>query len=407
MSVPSDPLPSQTACCIAGGGPGGVMLALLLARQGVDVTLLESHHDFDRDFRGDTVHPVILEALDACGLADGLLAEPHAKIRQVDMVINGETYTIGSFRLLPGKFDYIAMIPQVRFLTYVVAEARKRYPSLKVVMGASAGDLIEENGRVTGLKVHHEDQEKTVKAALVVGADGRGSRLRRAAGYELEQWAPPMDVLWFRLPNPGGIENANLRVGRDGHALVVLDRGDEVQAGFIIAKKTATDIKREGVEAFKEEVLELEPKLRPVIGGITDWGQIAFLGVQTGRIVKWWKPGLLLIGDAAHVMSPVGGIGISYAVQDAIAAARILGPHLTKGEAPDAALAAVQERREKPVRIAQNFQAALQKRLVMPILSGNLPKLPVPFRILAAFPPLRFLPAWFMGYGFRSEKVDY
>jgi 2-polyprenyl-6-methoxyphenol hydroxylase-like FAD-dependent oxidoreductase len=407
MSIPSDSLPAQTRCLIAGGGPGGVMLAMLLARQGVDVTLLESHHDFDRDFRGDTVHPVILEALDACGLADGLLKMAHGTIRKVDMIISGKTYSIGNFDLVPGKFKFIAMIPQVRFLTYVVAEARKRYPSLKVVMGASAGDFIEENGRIVGLKVRQENQDHEVRATLVVGADGRGSRLRHAAGFELEQGSPPMDVLWFRLSSPPGIKDANLRLGGDGHALVLLNRGDVVQCGFIIAKKSATDVKKEGLDAFKREMVGLEPKLAPVIDELTDWGQVAFLGVQTGHIQKWWKPGLLLIGDAAHVMSPIGGIGISYAVQDAIAAARILGPSLKKGEAPDGLLAAVQERRQKSVDIAQKFQAMIQKKLVVPMLAGKLPSAPLPFRILGAVPPLRFFPAWFMGYGFRAEKVDF
>jgi 2-polyprenyl-6-methoxyphenol hydroxylase-like FAD-dependent oxidoreductase len=389
----------ETACCIAGAGPAGAMLALLLARKGVQVMLLEEHLDFDRDFRGDTIHPSVMEILDEIGLADRLLQLEHTKVETLPVETDAGTFTLADLRPLKTRYNYIAMIPQARFLEFITEEA-KGYPTFKLVMGARVEKLIEEDGYVHGVQYRGMDGWHTVRAALTVGADGRFSRMRKLAGFEPVKTSPPMDVLWFRLPrDPGEPEQSSGRLA-GGHVLILLNRGEYWQIGFVIPKGGYQQLHQAGLEQLRQEIARMLPDLANRVETIQEWKQVAVLSVESSRLRKWYRPGLLLIGDAAHVMTPVGGVGINYAIQDAVVAANVLADDLRAGKISTHALAEVQRRREWPTRIIQGFQNIIQRQVLAKAVASDqhLTVSPV-LLFLLRLPVIRALPAKFIGFG--------
>jgi 2-polyprenyl-6-methoxyphenol hydroxylase-like FAD-dependent oxidoreductase len=382
-----------------GGGPGGAVLALLLARKGIDVTLLEAHKDFDRDFRGDTLHPSVLEIMDELGLAERLLNLPHTKISSFPLQTASGSFVPLDFRSLRTQFPYIAVMPQTRFLKFVTAEA-KQYQNFRLVMGARARELVEEGGAVRGVRYKSDEGTHEVRALLVVGADGRFSRLRKLAGLEAEEASPPIDVLWFRIPRrpeePEGI------IGRfaGGRVGVLLDRGEQWQCAYVIPKGTYQDIKTAGLEEMRRSFAKVVPEVADRVGYLKEWKQISLLSVEADRLRKWHAPGLLMIGDAAHTMSPVAGVGINYAIQDAVVAANVLAEPLKAGWVSTRALAKVQRRRELPTRLVQAFQAQVQRRLVVPALDTGRPFTPpLLLRLLLRLPLVRSIPSRLVGIG--------
>jgi 2-polyprenyl-6-methoxyphenol hydroxylase-like FAD-dependent oxidoreductase len=394
----------RTTCCIVGGGPGGAVLALLLARKGVDVTLLEAHPDFDREFRGDTLHPSVMEIMDELGLADRLLQLRHSKISTATLQTASGPFTPVDLSRLKTKFPYITLMPQTDFLEFITDEA-KRYPNFRLVMGARVRELVEEDGVVRGVRYEGNDGKHEVRTILTVGADGRGSRLRKLAGFDPKKTSPPMDVLWFKLPRePVDPEGLIGQFGR-GHIAVMLDRDDHWQCGYVIPKGTFPELRHEGMAELKRQFAELVPAFAGRLEHLTDWRQVSLLSVESSRCERWYKPGLLLIGDAAHVMSPVAGVGINYAIQDATAAANMLAEPLKKSQSRLADLdtkylAAVQRRREWPTRIIQKFQAVIQRRVLASALRTSEPYAPpLALRLLPRIPILRDLPARLIAYG--------
>lgn len=395
-----------TTCCIVGGGPAGAMLALLLARKGVEVTLLEEHGDFARDFRGDTVHPSTMEILEQIGMAERVLQLRHTEARKMEFDTLQGSVGLVDFKRLKTHYPYIALIPQVHFLE-CITEATKAYPSFRLLMGARAEKLIEEDGYVHGVQYRAQDGMHELRAVLTVGADGRFSRMRKLAGFEGVKSSPPMDVLWFHLPrleSDPGESIGKLDLGQ-GHLLVRLDRGDEWQIGYTIPKGGYQAIKAAGLEQLRADLSKLLPAFTERIQSLTEWKQIAVLSVESSMLKRWYRPGLLLIGDAAHVMTPVGGVGINYAIQDAVATANILTEYLKQGKAPTSALARVQRRRVLPTKIIQSFQRLMQQQIIGRVQSSEQPKFPLALRLALHTPLLRNIPARLMAFGPRREHV--
>ncbi|BAZ53838.1 monooxygenase FAD-binding protein [Nostoc sp. NIES-4103] len=391
-----------TDCCIVGGGPAGAVLALLLARQGIRVKLLEAHKDFDRDFRGDTIHPSVMEIMEELGLSDRLLQLPHAKMRRIRVQTPQDTVTLADFSRLKTRYPYITMLPQVRFLEFITQEAQK-YPNFQLVTGANVQELITENGVIQGVRYRGGGGWHEVRAIITVGADGRHSRLRQLGGFESIETSPPMDILWFRLPKKPQDPEGGMGRFAPGHIVAMLDRGDEWQLAYVIPKGGYQKLRAAGLEELKKSVVEVVPELSDRIPHLHDWSQVAFLSVESSRVKRWHRPGLLLIGDAAHVMSPVGGVGINYAIQDAVVAANILTQPLKNQHIELSDLAKVQRQRELPTRIIQAFQTFIQKQVFAPILTSNRSFQPP---VLLKLPILRDLPARLIALGVFPVHVQ-
>lgn len=396
----------QTRCCIVGAGPAGAVLGLLLARAGISVTLLESHADFDRDFRGDTVHPPTLELLAQLGLSDRLHALPHAKVRAMRLRTKTQTFTLANVDRLRTPFPYVMVLPQTKLLELLTEEAR-RFPNFRLVMQANVQRLVEADGVVKG--VHFRDPESRwheVRADLTVAADGRFSKLRHLAGIKPMKTAPPMDVVWFRLPKgpADASESAEIYVG-GGRLAVILDRGDQWQVGYVILKGSFSSVKESGIEALRQGLSEVVPWLADRAGHLHDWSQVAVLNVESSRVDQWHKPGLLLIGDAAHAMSPVAGVGINVAIQDAVATANLLTEPLRRGRVSEADLAAIQAMREPAVRMVQRIQRVIQSRIAAPGLDASREfRPPWWLRLITSVPGLRGIPARILAFGPRRVR---
>ncbi len=392
-------------CCIAGGGPAGMMLGLLLARAGVDVVVLEKHADFLRDFRGDTIHPSTLEVVHELGLLERLLTLPHQKVSRINGQFGDLALTVADFSSLSTQCRFVAFMPQWDFLN-LLAEEAARYSTFRLRMQADVTGLVEEAGSVIGLRANTPDGTLEVRAGLVVGADGRHSTVRSHAGLSVEEFGAPMDILWFRLSrwtsDPGD------PIGRfdAGRIFIMLNRGDYWQCGFVIPKGSRDRFQGQGLPEFRNAVAQLAPFMADRVGELHDWEPIKLLTVQVDRLRQWYRPGLLCIGDAAHAMSPVGGVGINLAIQDAVAASNLLAAPLRDGRLTTEDLCRVQQRREWPTRMTQRVQLMIQNRVIRPALSGS-DRFSPPFaiRLLALVPFLRRIPARMIGLGFRPEHV--
>ena len=397
----------ETDCCVVGGGPAGVMLALMLARQGVRVTLLEAHRDFDREFRGNTINPSALEILARLGLAWGVLRLGHAKVRRFTLQAGGRREAFADFSRLRTPYPYVLMLPQAHLLEFVVAEAR-RYPNFRLVMGVRVKELVTEGDTVRGVRYRGEDGAREVRAQLTVGTDGRFSRLRRLTGADATTGSSPMDVFWFNLPrgerDPEGA-GAVFRFGQ-GSLLVLMDHSDYWQVGYIIPKGYYPRLKEKGISALRDSVATLAPELADRVARLRDWGQGSLLSVESDLLRRWYRPGLLFLGDAAHVVSPVGGVGINLAIQDAVAAADRLVEPLRRGTPSERDLEALQARRLFPTRVTQALQVQVQDVLVMPTLGArDAIEVPLPARIVSRVPALQRLLARGIGMGVRAEHV--
>ena len=393
----------QTTCCIVGGGPAGVLLALLLARQGIEVMLLEAHKDFDRDFRGDTIHPSVMEIMEELGLVERLLQLPHINMRKLTIQANNQQSAAFSadFSRLKTRYPYIMVLPQVKFLEFITEEAKK-YPNFQLVLGANVQELIKEDGEIRGVRYRGHGGWHEIRSQLTVGADGRHSKLRQLVGFEAIETSPPMDVLWFRLPRKSDeAEGLNGRIGK-GHIVAMLDRSDTWQIAYVIPKGGYQKLRAEGLAALRESIAEVVPELSDRVAQLKDWSQIAFLSVESTRLKRWYRPGLLLIGDAAHVMSPVGGVGINYAIQDAVVAANVLSEPLKKEHLHLWDLAQVQRQRELPTRIIQAFQSLMQQQILVRAMNSDGQFKP-PFFL--SLPILRDIIPRLIGFGVWSAHV--
>ena len=394
-----------TTCCVVGGGPAGMMLGLLLARAGIDVVVLEKHADFLRDFRGDTVHPSTLQLMHELGLLDQFLARPHQELRTLSVDIGGEVLRVVDFTHLPTRCKFVALMPQWDFLDFLSGEA-KRSANFHLLMRTEGTGLLRDGDQVVGVTAQSPGGPLEIHAALVVAADGRHSIVRDASGLRVLEYGSPMDVLWMRLSRRGEDPSQTLGHVRAGRMLVTLDRGDYWQCAFVIAKGGFDLVRAAGLESFRADIVGLAPHFADRITEIADWGQVSLLTVTVNRLERWNLPGLLLIGDAAHAMSPIGGVGINLAVQDAVAAANILAPKLRAGGITQADLHAVQRRRELPTKLTQAMQMAVQNRVISNVLRATAtPRPPLFVRMLDRSPELRRIPARVLGMGFRPEHV--
>jgi 2-polyprenyl-6-methoxyphenol hydroxylase-like FAD-dependent oxidoreductase len=394
-----------TRCAIAGGGPAGMMLGFLLARAGIDVVVLEKHADFLRDFRGDTIHPSTLQIMYELGLLGEFLKRPHQEVRELKGQIGDETVVIGDFRYLPTHCKFIALMPQWDFLNFLAEHAR-RYRGFHLRMQARATDLIVEDERVVGVRAETPDGPLEIRADLVVGADGRHSDIRERAGLEVEDFGAPMDVLWLRLSKRPEESQQTLGRIQAGVVFVMLDRGDYWQCAYVIPKGGYDKMRAAGLEAFRAAIVALNRALADRVREIASWDDVKLLTVSVDRLKRWARPGLLCVGDAAHAMSPIGGVGINLAIQDAVAAANILWEKVRTGPVPLEILKKVQERREWPTRATQRLQLFIQDRVISNVLARKTtPRPPLVVKLLQWFPPLRRIPARVLGMGFRPEHV--
>jgi 2-polyprenyl-6-methoxyphenol hydroxylase-like FAD-dependent oxidoreductase len=396
----------KTRCCVVGGGPAGMMLGYLLGRAGVDVVVLEKHADFFRDFRGDTVHPSTLQVMDELGLIDGFLKLPHQELQKLDGMFGGTKVRIADLSRVKVKYPFIAMMPQWDFLSFL-RESGKRFPSLKVLMSTEATDLIRRGDTVTGVRAQTPDGPIDIEADLTIACDGRHSTVRDLADLAVEEIGAPMDVLWFRVGRrPDETENLFARV-EPGKMMVTFDRGDYWQCAYVIAKGQYDAVKARGLAALLDDVVRMAPILKAGIAEVRSFDDVKLLTVAINRLARWSRPGLLCIGDAAHAMSPVGGVGINLAVQDAVATANILAAKLVQGCPSEDELDAVRRRREFPVRVTQRMQVVAQNNIITVALkSGDRPlKVPLAMRLVTAVPWLQGLIARFVGVGVRPEHV--
>ena len=390
-------------CCVAGGGPAGVMAGLLLARAGIDVVVLEKHADFFRDFRGDTIHPSTLGLMQELGSLDDLLKLPHEEAHRLAFQFGALKGVVADFDRAKLPIPFIAFMPQWDFLDFLAHRAA-RYPTFALKMSAEVTGLIEEGGRIAGVTATTPRGPLEVRADLVIAADGRHSLVREKSGLAVEELGAPMDVLWFGLPRRDSDPDETMGRFAPGSIFIAINRRDYWQCGYVIAKGSFDAIRARGLPAFQQGVAAMFPDVSDRVGQLDDWDKIKLLTVQVNRLKRWYRPGLLCIGDAAHAMSPVGGVGINLAVQDAVAAANILAAPLAARRVTEDDLAQVQKRRQFPMRVTQGFQVLVQNRMLAPMLGGTL-KPPLPMRLLERYPALRAYPARWLGLGVRPEHI--
>lgn len=382
-----------------------MMLGFLLARAGVDVCVLEKHGDFLRDFRGDTIHPSTLELMYELGLLDAFLKRPHQELRQVAAQVGSEIVTLGDFTHVPTHCKFLALMPQWDFLNFLVEHA-SAFPTFHLKMNAEVTELVEENGRIVGVRAQTAEGPQDVAASLTVGADGRHSTVRREAGLEVIDTGSPMDVLWMRLSRKPSDPQQTFGHADAGKMLVLIERQEYWQCAFVIPKGSADELRQRGIAAFREDIVRLSPFLRDRVNELRDWNDLSLLTVKVDRLVRWYRPGVLCIGDAAHAMSPIGGVGINLAIQDAVAAANILADKLRQEIPSETDLEKVQRRRTFPTRATQWVQIAVQNRIIKRVLDSSTPvSSPWWFKLLNRWPSLQRIPARIIGVGFRPEHV--
>ncbi|HMK29207.1 MAG TPA: FAD-dependent oxidoreductase [Terriglobales bacterium] len=405
VDSPDQAQPVQVTCCIAGGGPAGMMLGFLLARAGVETLVLEKHKDFLRDFRGDTVHPSTLDVFAELGLLEDFLKLPHQELHEARAKIGDVVIRVGDFSHTPTRCQFIAFMPQWDLLNFL-AERGRRYPAFHLRMEAEVTDLVEEKGAVVGVRANTPQGPLMVGAKLVIGADGRHSTVRARAQLKVKDLGSPIDVFWMRLSKKASDATQGLGFFNLGRILVMLDRGDYWQCAFVIRKGQAEEIRARGLAAFGEDIAQIAPFLRDRVGELRDWSQVSLLTVLVDRLEQWWRPGLLCIGDSAHAMSPIGGVGINLAIQDAVAAANILARPLQQGTLSPRDLAEVERRRMFPTRVTQAMQLVVQERVLSRVLGSTQPMSP-PWivRMFNRLGWLRRIPARIIGVGVRPEHV--
>ena len=391
-------------CCVVGGGPAGMMAGFLLARAGVDVLVLEKHADFFRDFRGDTIHPSTLQVIYELGLLDDFLQVPHQEVTELGARIGASPVRIADLSRLGVHCRFLAFMPQWDFLNFLAAHGRA-YPNFTLLMRAEATDLIEERDAIVGVRANTPDGPIEVRSPLTMGCDGRHSIVRQKAGLEVETLGAPMDVLWFRLRRHADDPSDVMGVFDAGRIFVCINRSDYWQCGYVIPKGSFDETRERGLPQLRAEIARIVPLFADRGGELTSWDQIKLLTVAVDRLKRWYAPGLLCIGDAAHAMSPIGGVGINLAIQDAVAAANILAEPLRSGAAGEEVLRRVQERREFPTRVIQGLQVFLQKRVIARVLTSMALKPPLLVKLMQMFPVLRRIPARILGVGVRPEHV--
>ncbi|MFT3922134.1 MAG: FAD-dependent oxidoreductase [Myxococcales bacterium] len=392
-------------CCIAGGGPAGMMLGYLLARAGVEVSVLEKHADFLRDFRGDTIHPSTLQVMHELGFLEELLARPHTEARELSGNLTGEHFQLADFSHLPTQARFVAFMPQWHFLEFLAEKARL-FSNFHLRMETEVLDLVREREHVVGVVVGTRDGPEEVRADLVVGADGRHSIVRDQANLDVEDIGAPMDVLWFRLSKRENDARDTLAHIGQGHILITIERENYWQCGYVIPKGGYAELHQLGIDLLRQQLVAVAPFLRTRVAELSSWEHLKLLTVKVDRLREWAIPGLLCIGDAAHAMSPIGGVGINLAIQDAVAASNLLAQILSQRAPTAGELRRVQRRRERPARLTQLMQVAIQNRLIQPTLEGETVRVPSALRLLNRSPLLRRLPARLMGMGFLPEHVE-
>lgn len=392
-------------CVIGGGGPAGMMLGYLLARSGIRVTVLEKHADFLRDFRGDTIHPSTLTTLGELGLRERFLRLPLNRLTSMDIVVDGQRVTIVDFGRLPAPDDFLVLAPQWDFLNFLAREAAA-FPNFEVRMLTEATGLVVEDGVVRGVRAAGPDGELEIRAPLTVAADGRSSALRTAAGLVPEKTGVPIDVLWFGLPKPQNPPPDTLGYLSPGGMVLTISRGDHYQSGMVIGKGRADELRSAGLDALRTRIADIAPVLAPVVGTLRDWNQVKLLSVELNRLNRWCRPGFIAIGDAAHAMSPVGGVGVNYAIQDAVALANAVAADLAAGAVPLGKLEALQRRRERPVRRMQRVQRIAHVGIGRQAVGGRIAPRWAIWLLRRASPLLRGFLARFVGVGFLPEHVS-
>ncbi|MBB3972888.1 FAD-dependent oxidoreductase [Hansschlegelia beijingensis] len=404
-SGPGAPRELAARCCVVGGGPAGLMLGLLLARAGVDVVVLEKHADFLRDFRGDTIHPSTLDVMADLGLLRRLLELPHQEVETLTGFVEDEAFGIADFRRLSTRCRFIALMPQWDFLDFIAGEAG-RYPGFRLIRRAEATGVIRREGRVMGVEARTEEGPLTITADLVVGCDGRRSAIRQSAGLESGALGAPMDVMWFRLSRKPADGDATAGRFSAGAVFVTINRGDYWQCAYLIPKGGADAVRERGLEAFRQAVARLAPFAAERAAELVSWDQVSLLTVAVDRLKRWDRPGVLCIGDAAHAMSPIGGVGINLAIQDAVATANLLAAPLREGRLRPEDVRRVQARREWPTRVTQALQVQVQNRIITRALAGGERlRPPLALRLMRRFPALTRIPARIVGVGVRPERV--